>query len=272
MVQVLKADGTFEAFKKSKIEHTVLKAGGSKKFAKEIANKVAQRVHKGTSTRHILKYTLKLLRKHPHIEKKYDLKRAIMSLGPHGFTFEEFFSQVLKNYGYETKVGLILKGKATTHEVDIIAKKDKKYMIECKYHNRIGNNTNVRVVMYTYARFLDLNNNAKHKFNQGWLVTNTTCTPHAIEYSKGVGLKITTWNYASKGGKTLQQLIMEKKLYPITILHSVRGRIKDKLAYAKIVLAKDILTDSFQELKKKTRLRNRDLKILFEEAKQVLHN
>jgi len=198
-----------------------------------------------------------------------------MSLGPHGFTFEEFFSQLLQNYDYKTKTNLILKGKATTQEVDIVAKKDKenkKYMIECKYHNRVGNNTNVKVAMYTYARFLDVNNNAKHKFDQAWLVTNTTCTPHAIQYSKGVGLKITTWNYASNNGKNLQKLIMQKKLYPITILHSVQGKIKQKLAYSKIVLAKDILDKSFHELKKKTKLRDQDLKKLIQEAKQVLHN
>ena len=270
MIQIIKADGTLEVFKKRKIEHTVLKAGGSKKFAKEIANKVAQRVHKGTTTRQILRYTLKLLRKHPHIEKKYDLKRAIMSLGPHGFTFEEFVSQLLQNYDYKTKVGLILKGKATTQEIDIIAQKNKKYMVECKYHNQIGNNTNVKVAMYTYARFLDVNNKAKPKFDQAWLVTNTTCTHHAIQYSGGVNLKITTWNYASKGEKTLQQLIMQKKLYPITILHSVQGRIKEKLAHAKIVLAKDILNSNFHDLKQKTKLRDKEIKILIEEAKQVL--
>ena len=38
------------------------------------------------------------------VAKRYDLKRAIMSLGPHGFTFEEFFSQLLQNYDYETKI------------------------------------------------------------------------------------------------------------------------------------------------------------------------
>jgi predicted RecB family endonuclease len=55
-----------------------------------------------------------------------------MSLGPSGFLFEQFFSEILKNYGYKTKINVFLKGKIITHEIDIIAEKNKKYMIECK--------------------------------------------------------------------------------------------------------------------------------------------
>ena len=97
MVQIIKADGHWTSFKKKKIERTVLNAGGSKKFAREIANKVAKKVHKGTTTREILRLTLKLLKENPGVALRYDLKRAIMSLGPHGFTFEEFLYQILQN-------------------------------------------------------------------------------------------------------------------------------------------------------------------------------
>ena len=269
MVQIMKANGHLVAFKKSNIEKTVLRAGGSREFAKKIANKVSKKVHKGTTTRQILEITLKLLKKQPSIALRYDLKRAIMSLGPQGFTFEEYFSQLLQNYDYKTNVGLIMKGKATTHEVDVLAEKKKKYMIECKYHNRLGTHTNSKVSMYTYARFLDLHNNPKNKINHGWLVTNTKCTPHAREYAKGVGLKLTSWNHATKGKKSLQELIDLKKLYPITILPSVEGDIKAGLTKAKIVLAKDILTHSPQELRKKTGLKIKDLKKVLKEANEI---
>jgi hypothetical protein len=272
MVKVIKASGKLVDFKKHKIERTVLKAGGSRKFAKGVANKVAKKVHKGMTTREILKHTLRLLKEQPHIAKRYDLKRAIMNLGPHGFTFEEFFSQLLQNYDYETRTNLIMKGKATTHEVDILAKKDKKFMIEAKYHNRQGNHTDSQVAMYTYARYLDLKNNPKNKINQGWLVTNTKCTRHAIEYAKGVGLKITTWNYSSEEDKNLQELIKEKKLYPITILDSVTGNIKEKLSRAKIVLIKNLLMMNFNDLKKRTHLTNNQINKVLREAHQVSFN
>lgn len=272
MVKIFKADGHLTEFKKGKIESSILKAGGSKQFAKEVANNVAKKVHKRTRTKEILKITLKLLEQQPGVALRYDLKRAIMSLGPHGFTFEEFFSQILQNYNYKTSVGLIMKGKATTHEVDVLANpinNNEKYMIECKYHNLVGKHTDSKVAMYTYARYLDLKNNTKNKITQGWLATNTRCTPHAKEYAKGVGLKITTWNYASKGEKNLQKLIKEKGLYPITILTSVEGEIKEKLAKAKIVLAKDIILYDVNGLKKKTGLREKQAKRVLKEVKDV---
>ena len=270
-MQIIKANGELEIFKKAKIERTILKAGGSREFAKEVSNKVAKKVHKGTTTREILKLTLKLLKGQPIVALKYDLKMAIMSLGPQGFTFEEYFSQLLQNYDYKTKVGLILNGKATTHEVDVIAetKENKRFMIETKYHNKSGIHTNSKVAMYTYARFLDLRNNPQNKVDQGWLVTNTKCTPHAVEYAKGVGLKITSWQYASKNEKNLQELIKMKKLYPITILNSVRGEIKEKLAKAKIVLVKDIVTSNFVTLINKTGLRERELQRVLREANRL---
>jgi hypothetical protein len=123
--------------------------------------------------------------------------------------------------------------------------------------------------MYTYARFLDLNNNPKNKIDMGWLVTNTKCTPHAIKYANGVGLKITSWQYASKGGKNLQKLIEAKKLYPITILHSVRGEVKERLARARIVLVRDIVDLGYDKLRDKTGLREKDLQKVLMEAGHV---
>ncbi|MFA7707380.1 MAG: ATP cone domain-containing protein [Candidatus Pacearchaeota archaeon] len=270
MVQIIKADGTFAKFEEHKIERTVLKAGGSREFAKEIAKQVEKEIYENISTKEILKITLRLLKEKPSIALKYNLKTAIMSLGPHGFTFEEFFSQILQNYDYKTKVGLNLKGKATTHEVDILAEKEnKKYMIEAKYHNLAGTHTNSNVAMYTYARFLDLHNHPNNKINQGWLVTNTKCTPHAIEYANGVGLKITSWQYSSDKGENLQELIKVKKLYPITILNSVTGDIKDKLAKAKVVLVKSLMTCNLEELKNKTDLTEKEINKLLKEAKEL---
>jgi len=269
MVQIMKADGHLDEFKKSKIEKTVIKAGGSKELAKQVANNVAKKIYKGTPTKDILRLTLRELKKYPVIASKYDLKRAIMSLGPQGFTFEEYFSQLLQNHGYETKVGLIMRGKATTHEVDILAENKKRFMIEAKYHNRTGKHTDSKVAMYTYARFLDLHNNPKNKINRGWLVTNTKCTHHAVEYADGVGLRITSWQYASNGEKNLQELIKIGKLYPITILHSVRGHIKEQLAKAKIVLAKDIVTYNLKELRRKTGLNEKSLRKVLKEAQEI---
>ena len=269
MTYIIKASGDKEEFNKKKIERTALKAGASKQFAREVSDKVEKAVYEGITTKKILEIALKSLKDKPEVALRYDLKRAIMSLGPSGFPFEKFFAAILENYDYKTKVGLILKGKATTHEVDILAetKENKRYIIECKYHNHLGTHTDSKVAMYTYARFLDLKNNPENKINLGWLVTNTKCTTHAIQYAKGVGLKITSWQYPSN--ESLQKLIMKKRLYPITILKSINSTIKEKLSHANIILAKNLIDTNLNELKIKTNLPENILIRIIKEAKEV---
>ncbi len=267
MKYLIKESGERERFDKKKIEHTCIKAGASRQLAKEIANKVEKRVYNGMRSRKVLRLILKLLKTNPEIALKYDLKRAIMSLGPDGYFFEEFFSQILQNYGYETSVGVFLKGKIIEHEVDIIAKKKLIAMIECKYHNHLGNYTKSKEAMYTYAKFLDLKSNKQNKIDYPWLVTNTKCSPHAKQYAKGVKLKITSWNYPNK--ESLQKLIENKKLYPITILKSVNNHIKDSLFKVKIVLAKDLLNRDINKLAKKTSIDERRLRKIISEISQT---
>jgi hypothetical protein len=89
--------------------------------------------------------------------------------------------------------------------------------------------------LYTYARFLDL----KEPLDQPWLVTNTKCSNDAINYSKGVNLKITSWKYPQE--ESLLKLVDEKKLYPITVLNEIDNEIKEKLIKNKIILVKDLL-------------------------------
>jgi len=186
-----------------------------------------------------------------------------MALGPSGFPFEQFFGDILKNYGYEVNVGNFMKGKIIMHEVDIIAKKEKSYMIECKYHNEPGTSTTLHPALYTYARFLDL----RDKPDMPWLVTNTKCSLDAENYARGVGLKITSWNYPKN--KSLQKLINLKKLYPITILKSISDSTKEKLFLSKIVIAKNLLNYSAENLMKKTDLSEKEINKILEEVRIV---
>jgi hypothetical protein len=246
---IIKASGEKEKFDKRKVERTARRAGASKSFAREVANKVSKEVHEGMSTKEILKIAIKHLKKDRPIAEKYSLKKALMELGPTGFPFEHYFAKVLEYYGYKTKVGIFLKGKKVMQEIDILATKNNKInMIECKYHNTMGNNTDLKVAMYTYARFLDIKKYAQSP----WLVTNTKCTHSAIAYASGVGLKVIGWNYPREGN--LQDLIEKKGLYPVTALLSVKGIIKENLVQAKISLVKEIADLSIDDLYKKTRI------------------
>jgi len=264
---IIKESGKKEKFDKRKIKRTSLRAGASKKFAGKIADEVEKKVYDGMKSRDVLKLTLKLLKGKPEIASRYNLKQAIMNLGPSGFPFEEFFSQVLKNYGYETEVGRFISGKNVKHEIDIVAKKEENYMIECKYHNKKGIYSGLKVAMYTYARFLDVRDNSGENFNSPWLVTNTRCSLDAVNYAESVNLKITSWQYPKN--ENLQKLIKDKALYPITILSSVKGFVKERLSESKIILAKSLIDYDLEELKRKTNLQENILKKLKEEAEKI---
>jgi len=266
-MQVIKASGKREKFNKNKIINTITRAGANQEIAKQIGNKVEAISRKEPkteiSTRKILKTVLKELNKQPIVCARYNLKNSIMELGPTGFPFENFFAEILKNYGYQVKVGKIMQGTYITHEIDVDAKKDKRYLVECKFHNANGIYTGAKTALYIYARFLDL----KKEFDTPWISTNTKCSRSVIKYSKGVGMKITSWNYG--GRESLQNLIEHKRLYPITILRSVKGHTKDQLSKARIILAKDLLTINIHELKKRTHLPENILKKILKEAAMV---
>jgi len=262
---VTKASGEKEEFDVEKVRRTCLRAGASKQLADKIAEEVKAKAYDGITTREILHLTLKLLEEEPEAAIRYDLKGAIMALGPTGFPFEEFMAEVLQNYGYETKVGEIVKGKCVSHEIDIIAEKEGvRYLVECKYHNTPGTRTGLEVVMYTYARFLDLG----EKFHQAWLICNTKCTAEAEQYGKCVGVKVTSWRYPK--GESLEEMVETKRLYPITILRSVTGPIGERLFQARVMLARDLLDHDLEDLKRKTGLPQRVLDEIRDEAKKII--
>jgi len=272
---VVKASGETEKFDPKKIKRTCLRAGVSEELANKIVKEVKKKSYNGISTKEILNITLKLLnKKKPHVAARYDLKGAMFRLGPAGFIFEHFIGEILKEYKYTTKVHNILKGSCVSHEVDIIAtKRNKNYMIECKYHNLPGIYTGLREVLYTYARFLDLLDGAKQKlcqrFEQAWLVCNTKFSEDAIQYSKCKGIKLVGWNYPEDN--SLKTLIEKKKLYPITMIRSLDAGSLDKMSYSDFVLAIDLLRIPLKELKSITKIPIKKLRKFKEEAKEVCY-
>jgi hypothetical protein len=263
-MQVIKSSGLFEKFNPHKIYRSVRLAGGSRDLAMHSVEEVKKKFKKNVSSQEILKFLVDFLKKEKGVSERYNLKRAIMSLGPSGFPFEKFVARVLEDYGFKTKVGVKIKGKNILHEIDIVAVKDQKIMIECKYHNEPGIITRLHPALYTYARFLDLQ---EQGFERAWLVTNTKCSKDAINYSKGVGLRITSWNYPRK--ESLKDLIREKQLYPITILTNLGDQEINKLYGAGFIIIKDLLNFSLDELFKKTKINKRKLQLIIKEVKSI---
>ncbi|WP_244554571.1 restriction endonuclease [Pontibacter indicus] len=169
-----------------------------------------------------------------------------MQLGPSGFPFEKFVSEILRAQGYLTEIGVFVEGHCVRHEIDVLAVKNgRRVMIECKYHNLNHNKSNVKVPMYIHSRFKDVEkvwpseNEYEIRFHEVWVVTNTRFTDDAVRYASCMQMKLIGWDYPHKGG--LKDLTDSFHLYPLTTLTTLTKAEKQRLLEMKIVLCSELL-------------------------------
>ena len=73
------------------------------------------------------------------------------------------------------KVNQFLEGVCVTHEIDVLVENDiHVLLIECKYHNKQGLLSDVKVPLYIHSRYRDVQeswnkNSPKSRWNVGWL-------------------------------------------------------------------------------------------------------
>lgn len=247
-IYVIKADGRRFPFDEGKVRRTCVRAGASKDMANRIVEKVSRQIYQDIPTRKIYKIVLDALSSEATgyvVRHRYRLKEAIRRMGPAGTQFEEFVAKILESQGYQiNSLRSKIKGKCISHEVDISAYlkvTDKRYIIECKYHNLLGIFTGIKESLYTHARFLDLRSN----FDAEILVTNTKVSSDVIAYASCIGQDILSWRFPPERG--LERLIEEHGLYPITILPLSRKEIS-VLYKLGITLAKDLLQRDTERL------------------------
>lgn len=245
---ITKASGQKVQFDKNRYRLSLQRVGLNVTETKELCNQIYQDLEPESSTAVIHDRTYKILKKRSKFfAAKYSLKRAMMNLGPSGYFFERYLAAVLSAYDYKTSWHQFLTGHCVEHEVDVVAERDnKKILIECKYHNQPGGASDLKIVLYIYARFLDLKD--AHHFDEVMLATNTHCTTEAIKYARCMGLKILGWRYPEAG--SLEHFIESKKLYPITVLTDLNPRLNQLFREKNLVLAKDLLKYSPDKLSK----------------------
>lgn len=245
-ITITKATGEKEPFEKSKLLRSLTRAGATDILAEKIASEISKGLRTGMSTRQIYKKAHDALRKASRpTAGRYHLKNGIMELGPSGFPFELYVSEILKQNNFEVQVGKIVEGHCVNHEVDVIAQRDNRhFMIECKYHNSPGMVCDVKIPLYIQARFQDVEARWKlipghgEKFHQGWVVTNTRFTADAIKYATCSGLNLVSLDFPQ--GESLRDMIEETGLYPLTCLTTLTQQEKKLLLEKKIVLCRDI--------------------------------
>ena len=251
-IYVIKANGQRVPFDQNKVQATCIRAGASKNLAQRVANKIREQIHDGITTKEIYNMVLKVLAVEDEgqvIKHRYRLKESIMLMGPAGFPFETYVGEILGDYGFNIKsTRTKLNGKCVKHEVDIVAYSsltDKRYLIECKYHNSPGIYTGLKESLYTHARFLDLGK----LFDKEMLVCNTKVSDDVITYSKCVGQELLCWRYPHDKG--LERMIEDKGLYPITVL-GLSSEELFILSQRKVMLAKDLLAIDMNKLSRET--------------------
>ena len=240
--QIIKASGEQEDFSEAKLVKSLATSGMSVNLANQTLEHIKKDLKPGVTTHDLFNNVSSYLRENAPIQNyfNYGLKRAMMRLGPSGHPFERLIGDLLEAMGYETQVSVTLGGNCVTHEIDVIAVKEKKtYFIECKYHNQPGTRSDVQVALYTYARFLDIQKAMQAMFDADktyhpWLIVNTKLTYDAVDYSKCMNIKTTTWSFPKE--ESLHKMIVDTGVHPITVLDSLP---EDKL---QMLLDRNIVT------------------------------
>ena len=255
MMNVIKSTGQKEPFNKTKFCTSLKRSGAPGELANAVCGRVQEKVTAGISTSKLYREALRyLVKENSEVAARYSLYRGIAALGPAGYVFEQYIEVVLQAHGFQTMRDVYIEGACIRHEIDVVAVKDNvHYLLELKYHNQSGIKTHVPVVMYAYARLDDIarseNRKEKNKHQHVmWLITNTRFTDTAIQYADCKQIRVSGWNHPKEGN--LEDLIVSKKLYPVTVLPSINQELLAQLVKRKVILAQDLATYPLADLKK----------------------
>jgi len=273
-MEIVKSDGVVEVFDPKKLCDSIKRAGAPAKVADSICQMVSQKVKPGATSSNIFRDSLRhLVKEDLDIAVKYSLKRGINSLGPAGFLFEQYVEAVLRAYGYKTRRNIMMKGKGVIHEIDVVAEKNNQtFLVEAKYRNEEGLRTHIDEVMYAESRVRDINNydlnKKKNKQFIPWLITNTKFTETSVRYAKAYNLDLTGWTYPK--GKSLEDLIIEKKIYPVTVIPSITKAALEEIAKRGMILAQDLLPYSVEDLALEFNINPYKAKAIFGEVQELM--
>lgn len=245
MPEIVKYDGSRELFNIHKLADSLVRSGAETELARSVSEQIGAAVRDGMTTAEIYKQSYKLLHKLERTTAaRYSMRRAILELGPTGFPFEDYISELMRARGYEVRTRVVVPGKCADHEVDVVLKKgDRVIGAELKFHNQPGFKTDVKTALYVRARFTDIDaldeddRDSMH-IHEGWLITNTKFTDNAISYAQCAGIHLLGWDYPEKGN--LNDMVRETGLYPVTVLSSLSAGDKAKLLMAQMPLCSTV--------------------------------
>jgi len=274
MVYVTKADGSKQGFDREKVFRTCLRLHATPERAQQVADKVEEKAYDGISTKKILHLIFHYLSKHePELKYQIDLREAVSKLRSKP-DFEIFVGMLLQEYGYRVLMNQIISGRCVDHEIDVIAVKDPEVMyVEVKHHREQHTYTGLDIFLKANSTYEDLKSgygkgNNMLEFTRGMVVCNTKVSDLAMRYAKCQGIGHIGWRAPEDRG--LEQMIEEKKMYPVTILKELSPTVEAKLGDVGIIILKQLAVKDVKELAKSTGLPRDVIWELVAKAKDIL--
>jgi hypothetical protein len=271
-MKVTKYSGELVHYDEQKLINSLRKSGADKAVAEAIVKKIESELYEGIASKKIYKLAYQLLKNISNAHAaRYNLRTAMMGLGPAGFFFEKFIAKIYQEQKFQTRTNVSLKGNCISHEIDVLLKKEHTIsMIECKFHSGQDAKTDVKVPMYILSRFNDVKNRKYHLFlpneiiSDCIIVTNNRFTTDAIQFGECSGLKMLSWDYPPKG---IKEIIDLYAVYPITCLTTLTQTEKDKLLILDCITVKDLVANS--SILNKIELSHNRIKNVLKEANQL---
>ncbi len=239
-MEVVKWDGTHEAFDIHKLERSISRLGAPPEIANAIAEQIEVEAHSGMTTQKIYDLAKAKLKEYePAMHFREDLRTGLARFKG-GYDFEKYVRLIFRAHGLDVQDNKVIQGRCVTHEIDgVLEDGDDVIYLEVKHHSSVHKLTPFDVTLAAKAKWDDiqagyeLGTNNFH-FTKVLVVSNTKLSSHARSYADCIGLDHLGWNVPE--GRGIDVLIEEKSLYPITILKGIQRRERD------VLLEREIMT------------------------------
>jgi hypothetical protein len=257
-MDIIKSNGERVIFNPNKIRKTLRRAGARTETVEKVIEAVTPLVSDGMTTKQVFRVVRRELRKvSRRVANRYNLRNALLKLGPAGFKFEKYVASILTAYQYQTELPTDeLPGLCVRHEIDVIARKNgRTVMIEAKFRNRFGDTVNLKDTMATWSSFLDMVEGSKMgkcpKFDEIWIVTNGRFSERALQFGTCRGMHLVGWGAEEH---SLPRLVDHAALYPITVLDDLRQWELDGFSENNLMLCREIAGSDPAKLANKAKI------------------
>ena len=273
MVSVTKVNGELQHFDREKVIRTCLRLQCSREYADNVADRIQSKLYEGITTREILRMIYRYsAERRPQVRYEVDLRKAISLLRSKP-DFEQFIARLLSEYGYNVTGPQIVRGRCVEHEIDAAAGIDGGIVyVEVKHHIWPHTYNGKDIFLQAQATLEDLVNGYesgfnKIRFNKAMVICNTKLSDHAIRYADCAQIEYICWK--SPKDNSLEKLVEDKRLYPITVLKTLDSRTEARFGDAGIVLLSELLHLDVEELSVRTKVSKDKIRKLVKRAQDI---